>query len=51
MRLPKKKTIWTAAACAAGAAILLVPGAIPVLAVGVGLGYWGRSKLEPYLKD
>ncbi|HWS43350.1 MAG TPA: hypothetical protein VN421_09740 [Pseudoflavonifractor sp.] len=51
MRWPKKKTIWTAVACAAGAALLFVPGSIPILVVGAALGYWGRSKVEQYLHD
>ncbi len=51
MRLPEKKTIWTATACAAGAALLFIPGSIPLLAAGAALGYWGRGKLERYLRD
>ncbi len=51
MRLPEKKTIWTAAACAAGAALLFIPGSIPMLAAGAALGYWGRGRLERYLQD
>lgn len=51
MRLPAKKTIWTAAACVAGGVLLFVPGSIPMLAVGAVLGCWGRGKLERYLQD
>ena len=51
MRIPEKKTILTAAAWAAGAAVLFVPGGIPILTAGTALGYWGRGWLERYLKD
>lgn len=51
MRLPEKKTIIAVAGCAAGAALLFIPGSIPMLAAGATLGYWGRGRLERYLRD
>lgn len=45
MRVPSKKTIKTAAACAAGAAVLLFPGSILMLGIGAALGFWGCAKL------
>lgn len=44
MRLPSKKAIKTAAACAAGAAVLIFPGSILMLGMGAALGAWGHAK-------
>ena len=41
MRLPSKRTVKTAAACALGAAVLLFPGSVLMLAAGAALGFWG----------
>lgn len=46
MRLPSKQTAKTAAACALGAAVLLFPGSVLMLATGAVIGFWGCSKLE-----
>ena len=43
MRLPSKKTVKTAVACAAGATVLLFPGSVLMLGVGAALGYWGGA--------
>lgn len=46
MRIPSKKTILTATACAAGAALLFFPGSVVMLGVGTALGFWGHGKLK-----
>lgn len=46
MRLPSKRTLGTAAACAAGAALLFFPGSILMLVLGAALGFWGHTKLN-----
>lgn len=51
MQMPSKKTLKTAAACAAGAAVLIFPGSVLMLGVGAALGYWGHSKVEQFLSD
>ncbi len=44
MRIPDRKTVKTAAVCAVGAAALLFPGGVLMLAAGAALGYWGCLK-------
>ncbi len=51
MRVPSKKTIRTAALCAAGAAVLLFPGSMIMLIIGAALGFWGCNQLEHYNQD
>lgn len=51
MQLPSKKTLKTAAACAAGAALLFFPGSVLMLGVGAALGCWGHSKYQAFLSD
>ena len=46
MRLPSKRTLGTAAACAAGAALLFFPGSILMLVIGAALGVWGHGRLK-----
>ncbi|EDN00170.1 hypothetical protein BACCAP_02003 [Pseudoflavonifractor capillosus ATCC 29799] len=46
MRLPSRRTAKTAAACALGAAVLLFPGSVLMLAAGAVLGFWGCVRLE-----
>lgn len=46
--IPGKKSIWTVAACAAGAAVLFFPGSVILLALGAGLGVWGKSRFEHF---
>ena len=46
MRLPSKRTVKSAAACALGAAVLLFPGSVLMLAAGAALGFWGCIRLE-----
>ena len=45
MRLPSRRTAKPAAACALGAAVLLFPGSVLVLAAGAVLGFWGCVRL------
>ena len=46
MRLPSTRTLGTAAACAAGAALLFFPGSILMLVIGAALGFWGHGRLK-----
>ena len=46
MRLPSRRTVKTAAACALVAAVLLFPGSVLMLAAGAVLGFWGCARLE-----
>ncbi len=45
MGTPGKKAVKTAVLCGAGAAVLLFPGSVALLAAGAALGCWGCMKL------